>query len=125
MSGIVLILPIFSSGNSSLVLDDIVFTARFKPKVTEKNGKKYIQTKRYDLSFDTTRMHMRFENIFNGNKELSDDTNRFLNENWRTIFLELKPLVEFAVEEMTKSVVNRIFLKLPYDEIFLPSSDIK
>ncbi|XP_037052439.1 protein takeout-like isoform X2 [Bradysia coprophila] len=122
MSGIILILPILGSGNSSIVFDNVLFTVRFKPKVTEKNGKKYIQTERYDLSFDTTRMHLHFENIFDGNKELSDDTNWFLNENWRYIFLEVRPLIEFAVEEMAKSVINRIFLKLPYNEIFLPSN---
>ena len=125
INGNILILPLSGSGNASLIFDNVVFTAKFKPTVTEKNGKKYIQTKRYDLNFDTTRLHLRFDNIFDGNKELSESANFFLNDNWRYIFLELKPVVELAVEKMTKSVVNRIFLKLPYDDVFLPSDGVQ
>lgn len=115
-------MSIVGGGDARLVFDDVSFSANFKPKVTEKNDKKYIQTKHYRLDFDTKRMHVQFENLFNGNKELSDDINRFLNQNWRLIFLELKPVIIFAVEEIAKSVINRIFLKLPYEEIYLPSS---
>ncbi len=121
IDGIILILSILGGGDARLAFDDVAFTAKFKPKVIVKNGKKYIQTKRYDLDFDTKRMHIHFGNLFNGNKQLSDDVNWFLNDNWRIIFLELRPVIIFAVEEITKSVINRIFLKLPYGEIYLPS----
>lgn len=121
INGVILILSILGGGDASLAFDDVVFSVHFKPRVTEKNGKKFIQTKRYHLDFDTTRMHVRFDNLFNGNKELSDDVNWFLNENWRIIFLELKPVIIFAVEGIAKSIINRIFLKLPYEEIYLPS----
>lgn len=121
INGIILILSILGGGDASLAFDDVVFSINFKPKVTVKNGRKYIKTKNYRLDFDTKRMHVHLGNIFNGNKELSDDINRFLNQNWRLIFLELKPVITFAVEEIAKSVINRIFLTLPYDEIYLPS----
>lgn len=121
INGIILILSILGGGDAQLTFDDVAFTVKFKPTVVEKNGKKYIQTKRYDLDFDTKRMHVQFGNLFNGNKELSDEVNWFLNENWRLIFLQLRPVVIFAVEEISKSVINRIFLKLPYEEIFLPN----
>lgn len=121
INGIILILSILGGGDASLAFDDVAFTVNFKPKVTMKNGKKYIQTKNYKLDFDTSRMHVHFGNLFNGNKELSDDVNWFLNENWRIIFLDLKPVIIFAVEEISKSVINRIFLKLPYEEIYLPN----
>lgn len=92
---------------------------KYKPKVIEKNGKQYIQTERFQLDFDTTRLHMNFENLFNGDKALGDNMNVFLNENWRDILTELKPAITFAVEEILKGLINRIFMKVPYNEIFL------
>lgn len=121
IDGKILIWPILGGGSASLGFHDVAFSVKFKPKVTEKNGKTYIQTKRFHLNFDTTRMHVHFENLFNGNKVLGDEVNLFLNQNWRIIFLELRPAITFAIEEMSKSIINHIFLKLPYGEIYLPS----
>lgn len=45
--------------------------------------------------------------------------NLFLNQNWRDILTELKPAITFAVEEILKGLINRIFMKVPYNEIFL------
>lgn len=44
--------------------------------------------------------------------------NQFLNENWKDIFQELRPAITFAVEEILKGIINRIFLRIPYTEIF-------
>lgn len=45
--------------------------------------------------------------------------NQFLNQNWREILNELKPAITFAVEEILKGMINRIFQRIPYNEIFL------
>ena len=87
--------------------------------MVEKNGKKYIQTEKFQLDFEPSRLHMNLENLFNGNKALGDNMNQFLNQNWKEIYAELKPAVTFAVEEILKGIINRIFLKIPYKEIFL------
>lgn len=106
-------------GNADLEFENADLVVKYKPKVIEKNGKQYIQTERFQLDFDTTRLHMNFENLFNGDKALGDNMNVFLNENWRDILTELKPAITFAVEEILKGLINRIFMKVPYNEIFL------
>ncbi len=35
-----------------------------------RNGQKHLAVDKLSLSFDTTKLHMRFDNLFNGNKEL-------------------------------------------------------
>lgn len=119
IDGRVLVLPIQGEGNAHLVFDNANLVVKYKPKVSEKNGKKFIQTDRFQLDFDTTRLHINLENLFNGNKELGENMNQFLNQNWRDILNELKPAITFAVEEILKGIINRIFAKIPYDEIFL------
>lgn len=88
----------------------------------EKKGKKYIQTERFQLDFDTSRLHINLENLFNGDKRLGDNMNQFLNTNWRDILNELKPAITYAVEEILKGIINRIFMKVPYEEVFAPES---
>lgn len=119
VDGRVLVLPIQGDGNAHLVFDNANLIIKYKPRVVEKNGKRFIQTERFQLDFDTTRLHIKLENLFNGDKALGDNMNHFLNENWRDIFNELKPAVTFAVEEILKGIINRIFLKVSYDDIFL------
>lgn len=119
ISGRVLVLPIHGEGNADLVFDNTKLVIKYKPKVIEKNGKEYVKAERFQLDFDTTRMHTKLDNLFNGDKALGENMNLFLNENWRDIFDELKPAITFAVEEILKGIINRIFVRLPYSDIFL------
>lgn len=119
VDGRILVLPIQGEGNADLIFDNVKLVVKYKPNVIEKNGKEYVQTERFQLDFDTTRLHMKLENLFNGDKALGDNMNLFLNQNWRDIFNELKPAITFAVEEILKGIINRIFMRVPYAEIFL------
>lgn len=65
-----LVLPIQGEGNAHLIFDNVDLTVKYKPKVVEKNGKKYIQTEKFQLDFDTTQLHINLENLFNGDKAL-------------------------------------------------------
>lgn len=118
IDGRVLVLPIRGEGNADLVFDNAKLVVKYKPKVIEKNGKEYIQTERFQLDFDTSQLHIKLENLFNGDKALGDNMNVFLNQNWRDIFNELKPAITFAVEEILKGIINRIFIRIPYSDIF-------
>lgn len=119
INGRVLVLPIQGQGKANLVFENAEMVVKYKPKVVVKKGKDYIQTEKFQLSFDTTRMRINLENLFNGDKALGDNMNQFLNENWRDILNELKPSVTYAVEEILKGIINRIFAKVPYESVFL------
>lgn len=66
VNGRVLVLPIQGEGPARLAFDNADLTVRYKPKVIEKKGRKFIQTERFQLEFDTTRLHINLENLFNG-----------------------------------------------------------
>lgn len=63
-------------------------------------------------------MYMHMENLFNGDKLLSDTTNQFLNENWRDIFNELQPAMIKAVDVMNLDVSKPVFDTVPYSELY-------
>lgn len=44
--------------------------------------------------------------------------NEFLNENWRDIWGELKPVVEEAFAQICKNIINNVFTRMPYKDLF-------
>lgn len=58
-------------------------------------------------------------NLFNGNKALGDAMNRFIKENWKNIFDDMKPSLFEAFAGIFKNMLNKIFSTVPYDEMFL------
>lgn len=64
-------------------------------------------------------MYLYLENLFGGNKALGDNMNMFLNENWQIILQELKPAVKTTLTQIIGGIINNVFDKLAYDELFL------
>lgn len=102
-----------------MLTDNVDFTIKFIPRVELKKGREYLQFSDVKLDFTTTRLHMHFANLFNGDKLLSDSTNKFLNENWSDILNELKPVLKKAIGNIINGVVGPFFAKFPYDELFI------
>ena len=119
INGKVLVLPIQGEGKSSLGFDGVTIVIKYKPRILKKNGKDFIQTDQFKLDFDTQHMTMSFSNLFNGDKALGDNMNMFLNENWQDILKELKPSITSALEQILETIINRIFAKVPYEELYL------
>jgi len=119
ISGRMLILPIQGEGMSNLTLVGPDLTITFTGKTTTRNGKEYLYIDDMKLTFTIERFHTYFGNLYNGDKLLGDSTNVFLNENWEDIFNELKGLIFDAFGLVMQNILNSIFRKIPYDELFL------
>lgn len=112
-------LPIQGNGKSTLTFENVDISFKYKPRIMVKNGKEYIQTDKFKLDFDTAKFSLHFSNLFNGDKALGDNMNTFLNENSRDILNELKPAITSALEQIFETIINRIFAKVPYKELYL------
>lgn len=62
---------------------------------------------------------MDFTNLFNGNKDLGDNMNRFLNDNWKDIFGELRVPIQNSFAEVVKNTMNSVFMQTPYKKLFV------
>lgn len=61
---------------------------------------------------------MNFSNLFNGNKELGDATNKFFNENWKDILVELKPEISENIKDVYVKIINHVLSSFPYETLF-------
>lgn len=119
INGRVLVLPIQGQGKSNLTLDHLKINIKFTTKSTTKNNNVYVKTQKMRFTFDVDRLWISLENLFNGEKALSDNMNLFLNENWRDIFQELRPSIQDAFSQIVGSLINSVFSKVAYSDIYL------
>lgn len=84
----------------------------------EKKGKKYWRLNDYKLTLEPELVTMYFGNLFNGDRLLGESTNTFINEQWRDIFGELRPGYEETFGIIFKDIANRIFTRVPFNDIF-------
>lgn len=61
---------------------------------------------------------VRFENLFNGQKELERVGNEVINQNIEIITKDVIPQVERGIEKKFLLIVNQVFSKATLDEFF-------
>jgi len=117
--GKVLILPIVGNGTCKLTLENYksVTNVQLKPKV--KNNDTYLDITNLSLKFTTSKLHMKFNNLFNGEKILGDNMNVFLNENWKELLDEMQPTFESALGTAFVAIIQQFFNKIPINKILL------
>lgn len=70
------------------------------------------------MSLDTDLLTMRFENLFGGDKTLSDSVHQVVSDNWREVFEDVKGGYEAAFAEISLQISQKLFGKLSIDELF-------
>lgn len=85
----------------------------------EKKGKRYIKIVDYKVSIVPERMTFKFDNLFNGDQRLGDEINKVVNENWDAIFKDVKASYDETFGLIFKDLSNRVFSRVPFNEIFL------
>ena len=88
-------------------------------KYTKKNQKHIrmtdivIKLKPQGIVFD-------FVNLIDGNEQLSNEVLKTLNENSMEVYADLGPSFNEAIAKIEKEIINRVFSRVPEDELFLP-----
>ncbi|XP_075164734.1 protein takeout-like [Haematobia irritans] len=118
VDGRVLILSVVGDGECDLVMDKPKFKLSFDIKKVEKGGKIFIALEHIKLELLPGSIHFKFDNLFNGNKELGDNFNYFINENWNDIWKEMGSTFCKAIGVVLKKVINNFFEKDPAHTYF-------
>jgi hypothetical protein len=84
--------------------ENLNVSALFNYKEKMKKGKTFIKIISSKVNLDPELISYNFENIFNGDKQLGDNINWVIKDNWKEVFDDVK---DGYVE-----VINRIFLEL-------------
>lgn len=119
VKGKVIILPITGDGLSKISLDNLRAKINVYLKPVVRNGNTYVDIKDIKLTFTTTRLHLKLDNLFKGDKALGNNMNVFLNENWKDILAELQTNFENALAAAFSGVAQQFFTRVPYNQVFL------
>jgi hypothetical protein len=84
-----------------------------------RNGKEYFKVENSAVKMKFTAVPIYLDNLFNGNKELSETGNKALNENIDLLLDDIIPAVEQSLAKKFKYSTNIIFNLAPFDEIVL------
>ncbi|XP_017052726.1 protein takeout isoform X2 [Drosophila ficusphila] len=120
VDGRVLILPITGKGNAEIKLMKTKVRALIKfRRVSKGDHQTFAEVVDIKVDIDPAHVTYHLENLFNGQKDLSENMHVLINENWQDIFTELKPGIGEAFALIAKAVLDRIFGKLPLEQLFL------
>ncbi|XP_049942372.1 protein takeout-like [Schistocerca serialis cubense] len=120
LEGKVLALPIQGMGDCNITVSNTAVELLLKGAPLQQDGTTYLDVKHFKISFTTDRVYLTFNNLFNGDKALGDNMNKFLNDNWEEILKELRPTIEEVFSVAFKDISNNLFHKVPYNDIFPP-----
>ena len=133
LNGKVLLLPIKGEGDSNITFSKyfrifvilvlsfffvVNFHANYRSFYDEvvRNDKTYFKTVKSELDSSAERWYFHFDNLFNGNKELGDNINLVMNDNWKEIADELQPEYNEIVRQILEGIFEKIWSKTSLDE---------
>ncbi|KAK9874601.1 hypothetical protein WA026_005433 [Henosepilachna vigintioctopunctata] len=119
VSGQVLLLPIRGSGRFSVYLKDGIYNSTLNSEVIERDGIKYIRSTGNHLTYNFKLVQFKLDNLFDGNKQLGDEMNKFLNENWKLILDDFGPGIANTISHIHKKNFNDFVSDIPITEIYL------
>jgi hypothetical protein len=83
-----------------------------------RKGKTHINVVSSNLTMDPELVSYNFENLFNGDKQLGDNINRVLNDNWKEVFDDVKADYIKVVDRIIVQLFNNFFSKVSQEEAF-------
>lgn len=119
LNGQMLILPMNGKGKLRVVEKDVTGIVTVKSDIFKKDGIDYLNTTSLSIKLKPKSTSYYLENVFNGDKKLSDTINLFMNENWQEVNEILLPQYFAILDERFRKVANEVFHNVPLDMIFL------
>lgn len=101
-----------------LYLENIKILLKMTGVPYYKNGVEYVRINDVKLQIKPGKLRVRFENLFNGQKELERIGNEVVNQNIKLLESSFVPVVERAMERKIFEVTNQIFERAPADDFF-------
>ncbi|KAG5888306.1 hypothetical protein JTB14_022194 [Gonioctena quinquepunctata] len=117
LDGKILMMPIAGTGLSKANYSDIDATVTVKAERIKKDGAIYYNVKDLFVNFDIARAQILFQDLFNGDKDLGEAMNIFINDNWKQVANEIKPVLEDNIAMLFKKFANKIFHKYPLETL--------
>lgn len=100
------------------VSDDIKADLNMKCEKFDKDGKNYVRITKFDVKLDPKEVNFFYDNL-GVDETIGKEVQKVLNENSKLIFTDIKGDYEESYGQIFKEISNKIFTKVPINEIFL------
>jgi Haemolymph juvenile hormone binding protein (JHBP) len=118
MDGQILVLPIKGRGKMLNSMTNVKTLIDLRGDYFDKDGETYINITSFKMRLIPGGATFNFENLFNGDQELSQTINNFMNENWEIVEQTLLPGYEAKLGDEYREIANKLFHKVPMKMIF-------
>lgn len=82
------------------------------------NGNKHLRVGDLFVDFNVGNADVQLDDLFNGDSELGEAMNHFLNENWRSVAAEMRPALEDAIARILHDMTDRFFEAYTLKQLF-------
>ncbi|XP_017042201.1 circadian clock-controlled protein daywake isoform X2 [Drosophila ficusphila] len=111
--GRILLIPLNGKGQVFLDAENMTVTMHTKTRLYSKGGFTFYNVTGLHVDFKMDGLKSYFSNLFNGNKQLEDSTNKFFNDNWRMLADALYSVITQTIEDILLDVLKKIFHFIP------------
>ncbi|RZC34512.1 JHBP domain containing protein [Asbolus verrucosus] len=118
VEGRILVVPLYGKGAGAVTLDRMKYVVDFSLEEYKKKGKKYFKAVDSDFAMEPELVKIKIENLFDGDKALTDSVNRLANENWRLIFDDIRTNYQDALAQISLAIFNKFLGKVSISELF-------
>ncbi|XP_034234948.1 protein takeout-like [Thrips palmi] len=118
-SGKILVIAVKGDGPANIELDAPTTDVVIKGEPFQKKGKTYWNITDFKIDIAPTHMKSHFHELLKGNAAVSEQVNGFLNSDWKLFFQQIKGPAEEAFGQIFKSMAQRVFSRVPINDIFL------
>lgn len=98
--------------------DNVKILFRLSGVLYSKGGVEYIKITEAKVDIKPASVRVRFDNLFNGQKNLEDAGNEVINQNIGLITKDVLPQVERGMEKKALQIANQVFEKAPAADFF-------
>ncbi|CAH1382245.1 unnamed protein product [Tenebrio molitor] len=113
-----MLMPVKGKGDSTIVLKNLGVAASLNFEEIKKGGKTFMKMVSCRVMMEPEMVSYNFGNLFNGDKQLGDNLNRMLNENWKEVLDDVKKDYNNIFEKILLLLCGNFFSKVSMEEAF-------
>ncbi|KAL5278517.1 hypothetical protein ACFFRR_003257 [Megaselia abdita] len=117
VTGKIMLMPLQGDGLVRANFTDVDATVLMTGRLIEKDEHKHIEVIKIHPEYTIGGSKVHLENLFNGDEKLGSAMNSFLNENWKSVSEEIRPIMEELMASMLDNTASKLFNAFSFDTL--------
>ncbi|XP_055850550.1 protein takeout [Episyrphus balteatus] len=117
LRGKIMMMPLLGEGICMANLSDVQVLANVVGSRYLRKGNEHLKIDDVKIRYNIGDTKIHLDNLFNGDNTLGEKMNDFLNENWRSVSEEMRPIMEDAMAEVLRQTTEKLFQIYTYDQL--------